>query len=125
VATDAYRDSQDVFAEFIDDRCRVGEGLSVTAASLRGAYDEWCEDNGIKFPLGVQAFAEKLEAKGCIKHKGAKGARLWFGIALKPAGGDGGDGGEGVDINFYKDSLANNTKPSATRATYATQEDLF
>ncbi|MFN0150823.1 MAG: phage/plasmid primase, P4 family [bacterium] len=84
-ATDAYRRDQDTLADFLEERCIVGETLVSTVADLFRAYTTWCESTGER-ALGSRTFGEALEERGFHAHKGAKGSRLRRGLMLQAVG---------------------------------------
>ena len=45
-ATEGYRSEMDVIAQFIEERCQVGNNLKVTGTELYQAYEGWCSQNG-------------------------------------------------------------------------------
>jgi putative DNA primase/helicase len=47
-ATEAYQQSEDPIAEFINERCVVGTGLSCAAGALYEAYRRYAADNGLR-----------------------------------------------------------------------------
>lgn len=81
-ATKAYRDDEDLLADFLADMCGLGSELSIDQAAIKKAYLKWCEDNGIKQPMGPKKFGERLIEKNCRK-TGIKNVRSWTGVTLK------------------------------------------
>lgn len=98
-ATEAYRASQDSFADFISECCILEASAWVTTKDLRDEYDAWSSERGDGWlngeHLSGKAFANNLLARGLLPRKGTGGVRGWSGIRLdggKPAsttpGGD-------------------------------------
>jgi putative DNA primase/helicase len=84
-STAAYRAEMDRAAGFFSDSCAFGKGLGyeVTNSELRVAYENWCEDNGMK-PLSAKDFAGRLTARGCKPATKVKGNnRGWEGLRLQ------------------------------------------
>ncbi len=82
-ATAAYRKSQEPLAEFVDDCCQLGPGLSAPATRLREEYETWCKSEGIKSPLTGKRWGSALRALGCTDRRGTGGARWWDGIDVR------------------------------------------
>jgi len=58
-ATDAYREDQDILADFLAEYCDVGEGYECTAKELYQAYRQWCAwDN--EEPLKPRTFGMRM-----------------------------------------------------------------
>jgi putative DNA primase/helicase len=64
----------DRLAQFIEERCVVGEAFTAQASSLFSAYQHWCEDSGER-ALSAHAFVRKLTEKGFEKRHLERGAR--------------------------------------------------
>lgn len=47
-ATEEYRQTNDVVAQFVAERCLVGPEHAIRPQALYGAYRQWCENNGYK-----------------------------------------------------------------------------
>ncbi len=97
-ATEEYRSEMDALAEFLSDRCRIGEGLTVPASILYGEYQSWCAESGENADT-QRTFGVKLKERGFQNYKipsGAhKGRSGWSGIGLRaedlpPSDGPGG-----------------------------------
>lgn len=80
-ATSDYREEQDIVSEFIEDRCDVGTGLSVSAGQLFSTYVEWCKERGCE-PDSNTGFGTKLTERGHPANK-VSGSKFRQGIALK------------------------------------------
>jgi len=93
-ATAAYRVESDPLAAWIDACCVLdAEGLT-PRKFLRRSYEEWCKDEGIKYPVSPRKFAECLKRKGVVdggNHRfpstGMQAVDTWRGIRLKDEGG--------------------------------------
>lgn len=81
-ATEAYRKEMDPLNEFLEDRCIIDEGASVSVSELRQAYDAWAEESGVRFTLGKKKFSDRLKVTGVVAGKGSGGKRMWRGIGL-------------------------------------------
>jgi putative DNA primase/helicase len=62
-ATEEYRASEDTFAQFLDDRCVIADGVSAPAAGLYEDYADWCGRNGEE-PMSQTAFGRRLTDRG-------------------------------------------------------------
>ena len=89
-----WREHDDPLKEFIDDCCRRDDpendvvGLFVRATDLSAGYEWWAKQNRERYPLGREAFTERLQAKGFTQNRSrridGKQARTWEGIELLP-----------------------------------------
>jgi putative DNA primase/helicase len=86
-ATADYRRQSDILGQFIEERCRTGEGKEVSSTYLLEKFNEWVKCN---FPqafkdMSANKFADMMERKGFEKKRGTTGERLryWIGIELK------------------------------------------
>jgi putative DNA primase/helicase len=91
-ATKAYRDEQDTFAQFMNDRCVLDVGAKITRSELREAYELWCKQQG-DFALGSKLFAQRINKLGLAettaKRLGnAYTERGWLGIKLVTSDAD-------------------------------------
>jgi putative DNA primase/helicase len=82
-ATQAYRQDMDPLAPFLAACCVLEVEASITAGELRAAYDAWVKEEGIRHPLGGQAWGERLRARGCTPARRQGGVREWRGIRLR------------------------------------------
>lgn len=76
-----YRSEQDVFGQFISERCFVNREVSVESSSLFVAFKEWCQQNGEHEPT-QRSMASSLKSSGCVQIRGTHGVRMWRGIGL-------------------------------------------
>ena len=60
----AWREHDDPLKEFIEDCCEVGDDFWVRSSELSNAYAWWCKQNRERFPLGREAFGERIASKG-------------------------------------------------------------
>lgn len=71
-----YRREMDVISAFIEDRCTVGQGLSVQAAQLYAAYLSWAETgneykmSNTKFGLEMAKRFDKIKSQKCNYYSG-------------------------------------------------------
>ncbi len=81
-ATDTYRDDEDTFGRFLDDRrIVVDDTASAPATQLLKIYEEWAVDAGAP-TLTRNKLSAKLQARGFVRHRDSKGVR-WLGIGLR------------------------------------------
>jgi putative DNA primase/helicase len=81
-ATDEYFETQDLFAQWIEDRCEVHPEAWDLPASLFRDWTEYARHNG-EAPGTSVTFASKLEKSGYRKRK-SNGVRSWHGLKLRP-----------------------------------------
>lgn len=84
-ATAEYRAEMDVVDQFLAERCELGSTttearrLRVKVSRLYGAYEEWCDAAGLRFPLSRAALSTRLKERGLeIKKTGGE----WVVIGL-------------------------------------------
>lgn len=70
-ATKQYRNDMDVLADFLSERCVLGDGRTTTNSDLYNAFKAWCIDNGVNGGrpkshkwLTVQMKAKKFQTDG-------------------------------------------------------------
>lgn len=86
-ATEAYRQEEDVVAQYVDDRCAIDPRSEELSGDVYRDYTAWCEAGGTR-PLSQRGFVDQLAHLGVKPEKGGKGRRFLTGIRLK--GGAGG-----------------------------------
>jgi putative DNA primase/helicase len=64
-ASKEYREQMDPLREFFDQHCVFADDAKVTRRALRGAYEEFARENGVRAPLGAKQFAALVRARGC------------------------------------------------------------
>lgn len=83
-----WREHDDPLKEFLDDCCEVNPESFVRASDLAAGYEWWAKQNRERYPLGREAFSERLQSKGFSQSRSRridnKQARTWEGIELKP-----------------------------------------
>ena len=79
-ATDAYRDEQDILADWISGNCIAGASCSVKKMELYADYAQWVRDNG-HMPFSQSRLTRRLNDRG---YKLAPDKRTVTGLALKP-----------------------------------------
>jgi P4 family phage/plasmid primase-like protien len=83
-----WREHDDPLKEFLEDCCESGEDLFIHASELAAGYEWWAKQNRERYPLGREAFNERLLAKGYKQSRGRRNEqdkqfRAWEGIELK------------------------------------------
>jgi putative DNA primase/helicase len=81
LATEAYRQEQDVFEAFLATECFRTPNARVSAAEIYQTYEQWCGNNDIE-PINKRAFGQRLGDCGCTPHQGTGGRREWVGVGL-------------------------------------------
>lgn len=79
MATAQYREDEDIFKRFIEERCITEETYSVRAGGFYEAYTQWAKDNG-ESPINSKKFGEYM-TKTFESKKDNKG-KLYYGIGL-------------------------------------------
>ncbi len=98
IATQEYRQEQDLLGEFFRDRCVLAEGAWTSAADLYRAYCDW--DEGGRAVMSKRQLGLRLRERGFDDvRKGKSRTRAWLGIGLvDPQHGDTDDDGEDADV---------------------------
>jgi putative DNA primase/helicase len=99
-----YRAEMDRVASFFAERCVFGTYEKVARGVLREAYEDWCKETGVRFPLNGNEFAARLKERNVEPGK-THGVRQWKGVRLlkddeEPVEGDRGSAGDSVPRNF-------------------------
>jgi putative DNA primase/helicase len=79
-ATELYRREMDSLADFLDDRCVIGQGEVSDAGLLYETYKVWCQANGEE-PTSQKLFGSRLHDRGFEPAK-KRGHRCWVGLSL-------------------------------------------
>ena len=85
-ATAAYREAENTFAQFLEERCRVDSRERVKFSDLRKGYLEWVEESADK-PMSAKAFATALQEHGFQVAK-IQNARHYRGLRLRAISDD-------------------------------------
>ena len=82
-----WREHDDPLKEFLDDCCEIDPALFVKASDLAAGYEWWAKQNRERYPLGREAFTDRLQSKKFEQSRSrridGKQARTWEGIELK------------------------------------------
>ena len=81
-ATEEYRKAEDLVQQFVDDRCDLDDAAATLSRELYGAFNLWCDGQGIRRPISQRALAEELKRLGVRPGKSAGRAEL-VGIRVK------------------------------------------
>ena len=81
-ATQEWKESNDVAAMFVAERCQVGEDFRVQGGTLYSEYNTWCRENGFT-PKNAKNAAEDWERLG-FRRKRVKGHSFWHGVRILP-----------------------------------------
>jgi putative DNA primase/helicase len=73
----------DQAAQFIADECEFDPSYSVSSADLYAQYKLWADEVGIRHTLNRNNFSTRVVALGYVFGRGAGGARLILGLAIK------------------------------------------
>jgi len=86
-ATDSYFGDQDLLAQWLDEMCDAEPGnpwKSATSAELFASWHTYAARAGEK-PMSQKGFADTMEQRGFVRHRGSQGVRGFKGVRLKPA----------------------------------------
>ena len=86
-----WREHDDPLKEFLEDACDIAtpdDDYFAAIADLAAGYAWWAKQTNERFPLGREAFTERMEAKGFKRRRTRRDAsdkqfRSWEGIQLK------------------------------------------
>ncbi|OOZ34944.1 hypothetical protein BOW51_11790 [Solemya velesiana gill symbiont] len=81
-ATVSYRTEMDLFQEWIEDMCVIGENERCNTADLYGSFHFYHDGDRLVSSITKKAFGRKLSDRGFISCK-IRGSRGWRGIRLK------------------------------------------
>ena len=84
-ATEEYKEEQDVFGEWLEDRVVRDVGFEATPSELFAAHQMWQAMRGEKV-WSMQAFVRELKDRGFVKGKNNRGERVWRGLKLRDVG---------------------------------------
>jgi putative DNA primase/helicase len=79
--TEEYRQENDPFADFFDERCLFEPSARVRRSELRQAYEQWAKSNG-EWLQTAKALATALKTRGIRDGGKLNGERTWAGITL-------------------------------------------
>jgi len=87
IATKAYRNEQDVLADFISTECTIKKErgkkeVKEGSKTLYNAYAQWCKDNSEK-PISNRSFASAIRERGYQVEAGAGNQKFVKGLRLK------------------------------------------
>jgi putative DNA primase/helicase len=80
VATDSYRQAEDLIGQFLAEVCVVGPTVQAQAGTLRTAYESWCLEQGFR-PMSGNKFATYLLGRFGRDDTGRY--RSYLGVGLK------------------------------------------
>ena len=80
-ATEDYIKGEDWLANFLDEKCVLGEKETTAGGALYAAYRQWCDDNK-EYARRARDFAAELEKRGYTKKK-IGSVWTWRGLTLQ------------------------------------------
>lgn len=82
-ATNEYKDSQNILADFFGDICELGSSgpYRVTKGEFYDAYTSWCIAMGEE-PISKKRIKRHMP-QGIVEGRGTNGVKMWFGVKLK------------------------------------------
>ncbi len=81
LATDTYRQEQDVVAQFINECCVTNPVVKVRSSELYDTYKAWSERNGLR-ALSQKSLAPRLEDRGLAREEDRLKRIWWQGIGI-------------------------------------------
>jgi putative DNA primase/helicase len=87
-ATDEYFENQDLFGQWLDEKCDIDAGNRNVWDPVADLYVSWSAFANAtgEQPGSKKHFSETMQSRGFRSEKGAKGTRIIRGIRLKLAG---------------------------------------
>jgi P4 family phage/plasmid primase-like protien len=79
-ATAEFREHNDTVGQFVEERCKTGNGLFIKSSELYSAYKDWCEQTSHK-PKNSTTIVQDWERLGFTKEK-RKDCNYWQGVEL-------------------------------------------
>ena len=76
--TKTYREEEDVFGQFLEECTNPCNYGSISRGKLRGLYEMWCKDQGIR-PMSARAMCARMRKRGHEETK-KTGAMHWKGV---------------------------------------------
>lgn len=82
IATEAYREEEDILQGFLSSRCELNNRYSVEVGALYSEYEDWCQENEEE-PKSKVTFGKLLKKRGLQqKRTGHDRTRKWIGIRI-------------------------------------------
>jgi len=78
-ASSSYRKDCDLFGDFMEEHCILDKSARVRQRSLWQTYQDWCEDNGVKYG-SKKSFTRKLEDRGVVAAGWQGKDRMYSGV---------------------------------------------
>ena len=83
-ATDAYFQTEDTIATWMEECCDIGPNLAATSADIYQSYRRWCDKSG-EYAVAQKQVSQALEDRGFERHRiGAKSLRGFRGLGVRP-----------------------------------------
>lgn len=79
-ATSTYRISNDIVAQFIDERCLLNPHMHVVSSDLWSAWEAWCHENSQR-PGSNRMLKATMESRG-VSNTRSNGRSRFQGIGL-------------------------------------------
>jgi putative DNA primase/helicase len=81
--TGEYREESDPLRDFLEECCVLNPMAEADNSELWRTYQEWCNTNGVRYPLGRKRFSQTLFERGLDQYQqGGSRARTWIGIGI-------------------------------------------
>jgi putative DNA primase/helicase len=77
------REEMDPIRPFIEAKCGFAEGAELRQSEIYSAYQKWCKDSGIRYPVSSRSLGDHLANQRFESFKGNGNAKMWRGIELK------------------------------------------
>jgi len=80
LATQAYRDEEDLIGMYMGERCEVDPGLWVKASELYASYQNWCKESGFT-AMSLSSFGAEMGKR--FERKRTKKGWYYYGLSLR------------------------------------------
>lgn len=87
MATEAYRDAEDMLGRFLSEQCVQTPKAKVTATKLFQEYEGWAKENGFRKPLSKPSLEKQIERKGFVYYY-PQNKKTFKGLGLRSEYGD-------------------------------------
>jgi putative DNA primase/helicase len=81
-SSEAYQSEMNTFSQFLLDVCKFEGRACVAKKEFREAYEAWCKENGVKYPLSARDVMARLGDHNVTEGSTGK-IRFWRGVRLR------------------------------------------
>ena len=85
LSNEQYQQENDPSHGFFEQCLEFGKTSAhrISRKELREVYEQWCREEGVKYPLSPQKLGKRLKVQGC-EETAARGIRFWTGVRRVP-----------------------------------------